>query len=325
MLLPVATAIVQQSHSALSPASPQARSIDRLWDAMYLTSAIVFLLVVGALLWGALRRRRAGEAEDEAAKERSMHTAVAVAVGLTIVVLFGFLVFDISVGRALTSNPGKDALQIRVTAHQWWWEVQYRDSLPQNWATTANEIHIPVGRPVALELRSTDVIHSFWPPNLSPKRDLIPGDANSLWFQAESAGVYRGQCAEYCGLQHAKMGFLVIAQNPDDFAGWLAKQRDTALTPADSVTQRGQEVFLASPCVMCHAISGTPAGSRIGPDLTHLASRQTIAAGTLPNTRGNLAGWILNPQAFKPGTRMPPNQFNPDDLQALLSYLESLR
>ena len=325
MLLPVVLAIVQQSHSALNPASPQAHRIDRLWDAMYYTSAIVFGLVVGALLWGALRRRRADEVADDPSKESSMRTAVIAAIGLTIAVLFGFLVFDISVGRALTSNPGNNALQIRVTGHQWWWEVQYRDSLPQNWVTTANEIHIPVGRPVAFELRSTDVIHSLWPPSLSPKRDLIPGDENSLWFQAESAGVYRGQCAEYCGLQHAKMAFLVIAQNPDDFAGWLAKQRDTALTPTDSITLRGQEVFLASSCVMCHTISGTPAGSRIGPDLTHLASRQTIAAGTLPNTRGNLAGWILNPQAFKPGTKMPPSQFNPDDLQAVLSYLESLK
>jgi cytochrome c oxidase subunit II len=176
-----------------------------------------------------------------------------------------------------------------------------------------------------LELRSTDVIHSFWPPNLTGKRDLIPGKVNSLWFQADTPGVYRGQCAEFCGHQHAKMGFLVIADRPDSFATWLASQRDTASTPTTELTQRGQEVFLASSCVMCHTISGTPAGSRIGPDLTHLASRRTIAAGTLPNTRGNLAGWILNPQRIKPGTRMPPNQLNPADLQALLAYLESLK
>jgi cytochrome c oxidase subunit 2 len=277
------------------------------------------------LLWGVFRRRDPAETPDDRSKERPLRTAVLLATGLTIVILFAFLIFDITVGRAITSNPGKDALQIRVTGHQWWWEVQYRDSLPKNWVTTANEIHVPVGRPVVFELRSTDVIHSFWPPTLSPKRDLIPGDENSLWFQAESAGVYRGQCAEYCGHQHAKMGFLVIAEPPDQFASWLARQRDTALTPTDSVTRRGQEVFLASSCVMCHAISGTPAGSRIGPDLTHLASRRTIAAGTLPNTRGNLAGWILDPQAFKPGSRMPANQFNSDDLQALLAYLESLQ
>jgi cytochrome c oxidase subunit 2 len=298
--------------------------VDRLWDAMYVASVLVFLLVVGALLWAALRRRDPAELPEDPSRERRMRTAVLLATGLTIITLFGFLIFDISVGRAITTSPGKDALQIRVTGHQWWWEVQYRDSLPQNWITTANEIHVPVGRPVVVELRSTDVIHSFWPPNLTPKRDLIPGDENSIWFQAESAGVYRGQCAEYCGHQHAKMGFLVIADPPDQFARWVAQQRDTAKTPSDSLVSRGQEVFLASSCVMCHAIAGTPAGSRVGPDLTHLASRRTIAAGTLPNSRGNLAGWILDPQLFKPGVRMPPTQLRPDDLQALLAYLESL-
>lgn len=324
--------LLLQSHSALHPSSPQTRLIDRLWEAMYYTSIAVFVLVVAALLWAAFRRRRAGPAEPGAGaaepdpgSERGLTTAVAVATGLTVLILFLFLVSDISVGRQLSKNPGEHALQVRVTGHQWWWEVQYRDSIAQNWVTTANEIHVPAGRPVVFELRSTDVIHSFWPPSLSQKRDLIPGDVNSVWFQADTAGVYRGQCLEYCGLQHAKMGFLVIADTPADFANWLGRQRDTAATPADSVTRRGQEVFLASSCVMCHAIAGTPAGSRVGPDLTHLASRRTIAAGTLPNTRGNLAGWILDPQGIKPGTKMPPNQFNPDDLQALLSYLESLK
>jgi cytochrome c oxidase subunit 2 len=321
----LAHAILQQSPSVLHPYSPETYLIDRLWDAMYLTSIVVFVLVVAALLWGALRRRPVQASESAPVRERSLTTGVVVATGVTVLILFGFLAYDIAVGRQLTRNPGDRALQIRVTGHQWWWEVQYRDSLPQNWITTANEIHVPVGRPVVFELRSTDVIHSFWPPNLSPKRDLITGDANSLWFQADSPGVYRGQCAEYCGLQHAKMAFLVIADPPDSFATWLTRQRDTALTPTDQLTRRGQEVFLSSTCVMCHAISGTPAGSRIGPDLTHLASRRTIAAGTLPNTRGNLAGWILDPQRIKPGTKMPPNRLDPADLQALLAYLETLK
>jgi cytochrome c oxidase subunit 2 len=321
----LAQALVQQSHSVLDPASPQAWLIDRLGDAMYVVAAIVCLLVVAALLWAGFRRRTPADTPDDPGRERSMRTAVAVATGLTVVILFAFLIFDISVGRAITANPGKDALQIRVTGHQWWWEVQYRDSLPQNWVTTANEIHVPAGRRVVFELRSTDVIHSFWPPNLSTKRDLIPGDENSLWFQADSAGVYRGICAEFCGHQHAKMGFLIVAQAPGEFASWLAGQRDTAATPTDALAQRGKEVFLASSCVMCHAISGTRAGSRVGPDLTHLASRRTIAAGTLPNTRGNLAGWILDPQTIKPGAKMPPSQLSGPDLLALLTYLEGLK
>ena len=291
---------------------------------MYLTSAMVFVLVVAALLWATLRRRRVEEPSDDR-RERSMRTTVIVATAATTIILFVFLILDLSVGRAITTNPGPEALQVRVTGHQWWWEIQYRDSLPQNWATTANEIHVPVGRPVVFELRSTDVIHSLWPPNLNGKRDLIPGNENSIWFQADSAGVYRGQCAEFCGHQHAKMAFLIVAEPPDSFSAWLVRQRDTAMTPTDSVALRGQEVFLASSCVMCHAIGGTPAGSRIGPDLTHLASRRTIAAGTLPNTRGNLAGWIVNPQGIKPGVRMPSTRLDSDDLQALLTYLETLK
>jgi cytochrome c oxidase subunit 2 len=313
-----------RAYSVHTPESPQAQRIDRLGDAMYLTSAVVFVLVVAALLWGTFRRRT-GEQPGDEQRNRSMRISVIVATAATTIILFVFLVLDLSVGRAITTNPGPQALQIRVTGHQWWWEIQYRDSLPQNWANTANEIHVPVGRPVVFELRSTDVIHSLWPPNLSGKRDLIPGNENSIWFQADSAGVYRGQCAEFCGHQHAKMGFLVIAQPPDSFAAWLVQQRDTAMTPTDSAALRGQEVFLGSSCVMCHAIAGTPAGSRIGPDLTHLAGRRTIAAGTLPNTRENLARWILNPQAIKPGVRMPPNKLDSDDLQALLTYLETLK
>jgi cytochrome c oxidase subunit II len=317
--------LLQQSHSVLNPSSPQTRLIDRLWDAMYLVSAVVFVLVVLALLFSAFRRRDSEAAEADPGRERSLTTAVSIATALTVLILFGFLVYDVAVGRQLTRGLGKDALQVRVIGHQWWWELQYRDSVAHNWFTTANELHIPVGRPVALELLSTDVIHSFWPPTVSQKRDLIPGKDNSLWLQADTPGVYRGQCAEYCGQQHAKMAFLVIAQRPDSFASWLAAQRDTALTPTTELARRGQEVFLASSCVMCHAIAGTPAGSRVGPDLTHLASRRTIAAGTLPNTRGNLAGWIVDPQKIKPGTRMPPNQLKPADLQALLAYLETLK
>ncbi|HSJ76474.1 MAG TPA: cytochrome c oxidase subunit II, partial [Gemmatimonadales bacterium] len=291
--------LLQQSHSVLNPSSPQTRLIDRLWDAMYLVSAVVFVLVVLVLLLGAFRRRGAEAPAIDPARERSLTMAVSSATALTVLILVGFLVYDVAVGRQLTRGLGKDALQVRVIGHQWWWELQYRDSVAHNWFTTANELHIPVGRPVALELLSTDVIHSFWPPTISQKRDLIPGKDNSLWLQADTAGVYRGQCAEYCGQQHAKMGFLVIAQRPDSFASWLAAQRDTALTPTTQLAIRGQEVFLASSCVMCHAIAGTPAGSRVGPDLTHLASRRTIAAGTLPNSRGNLAGWIIDPQKIK--------------------------
>jgi cytochrome c oxidase subunit 2 len=169
------------------------------------------------------------------------------------------------------------------------------------------------------------VIHSFWVPNLAGKKDLIPGYTQSMWFQADTAGDYRAQCAEFCGLQHAKMALHVIAESPADYRRWVESQRAPAKSPTDSVADRGREVFLTGQCAMCHAITGTSAGSRNGPDLTHLASRRTIAAGTLPNTRGALAGWIVDPQRVKPGTHMPPNQLSPPDLDALLTYLQSLK
>ena len=310
-------------HSAHDPAGPQALLLDRLGDLLHGVAAVVYVLVVAALLMAAFRRRRAAEVMEDPARERRMALAVAIAAGATVATLVTVLFLSFGSGKRLTGAPG-DAIQIRVTGRQWFWDVEYRDSLPSRWATTANEIHVPVGRPVVFQLRSTDVIHSFWVPNLGVKRDMIPGQETSIWFQADTPGVYRGQCAEFCGYQHAKMAFLIVAEPPEQFAAWLDRQRDTARTPTDQVARRGQEVFLASTCVMCHAIEGTPAGSRVGPNLTHLASRRTIAAGTLPNTRGHLAGWILDPQQIKPGVRMPPNALTPADLQALLAYLESL-
>ena len=314
-------------HSALQTAGPHAALIrDGLWHPMIILASLTFVLVLGALAWALSRRRRPDDPPPDGGPPQSrVRMAIGIATVATTVVLFAMLVLSTTVGRAVTATPGHDALQIRVIGHQWWWEVQYRDSLAQHWVTTANEIHIPVGRPVVVELVSTDVIHSFWPPSLSGKRDMIPGRESSLWLQADTAGVYRGQCAEFCGHQHAKMAFLVVADPPARFGQWLSQQRDTAATPADSLTTRGQEVFLATSCPMCHTIAGTPAGSRVGPDLTHLAGRRTIAAGTLANTRGNLAGWISNPQAFKPGVKMPATALSAEDLQALLAYLETLR
>ncbi|HEU4523477.1 MAG TPA: cytochrome c oxidase subunit II [Gemmatimonadales bacterium] len=311
-------------HSAHAPAGPQAMLLDRLGDLMYAIAAVVFAMVVIAMLVAVFRRRGEGESLEEPVRERRMAMVVAAAAAATVAALVTVLLLSFGTGRRLTAPP-PDALQVRVTGRQWWWEVEYRDSVANRWATTANEIHVPVGRPVVFQLRGGDVIHSFWVPNLGVKRDMIPGQETSIWFQADTPGVYRGQCAEFCGYQHAKMAFLVVAEPPAEFIAWLDRQRDTARTPADSLARRGQEVFLSSSCVMCHAVGGTPAGSRIGPNLTHLAGRGTIGAGALPNTRGHLAGWIVDPQQIKPGVRMPPNALEPQDLQALLAYLETLR
>jgi cytochrome c oxidase subunit 2 len=190
---------------------------------------------------------------------------------------------------------------------------------------TANEIHIPVGKPVHIRLASRDVIHSFWVPDLHGKKDLIPGKDTDLWLRADRAGVYRGQCAEFCGWQHAHMALLVIAEPQDRFDAWLASQRQTPPPPSTPLGQRGRAVFESQACPLCHTVAGTQANGSAGPDLTHLASRRTIAAGTLPNTIGSLGGWIVDPQSTKPGNRMPAVTLHADDLQALLAYLETLR
>jgi cytochrome c oxidase subunit 2 len=314
--------------SALDPAGPQAALISHLWWLMFAVCAAVFLLVIGFLLYAVFHRRRsASDAADPAEPYdgRRMTMAVGGAVAATVGILFVLLVVSVSAGRGLSSLSSPDALRIEVIGHQWWWEVHYVDPVPSQRVVTANEIHIPVGRPVVLKLTSRDVIHSFWVPNLHGKRDLIPGHDTTIWLQADKSGVFRGQCAEFCGHQHALMAVLIVAEPPEQFAAWLEQQRQPAAQPADDRQRRGQEVFLASPCIMCHTIQGTPAGGRVAPDLTHLASRRTIAAGTSPNTPGHLAGWIIDPQNIKPGNKMPPTGLASDDLQALLAYLQSLK
>jgi len=312
------------SLSVHAPQGPIAELQGRLGASMYWVSGVLWVLVTGALLWAVFRRRAPGQQPDDPTGEPAARTAVTLALAGTAAILFVFLFFSYATGRAMTRRPAGDPLQIRVTGHQWWWEVEYRDSVPQHWITTANEIHVPVGKPVVLELVSGDVIHSFWVPSLAGKKDQITGQENSLWFRADRPGIYRGQCAEFCGYQHAKMGFEVVAEPPERFAQWLIQQRDTAATPTDSLARYGQQVFLSNQCVMCHAISGTPAGSRIGPDLTHFGSRRTIAAGSLPNTAGNLIGWIADPQTIKPGSGMPATGLSPRDLVAVAAYLETL-
>jgi cytochrome c oxidase subunit 2 len=320
--------VIAQIQSALAPSSPPAQSIDTLWWLSFWISAVIFALVTITLLYGAFRRRGATDHAPmvNLGPERRTATVVAIAVAVTLLILIVWLVFSVSTGRALTRIPTERPLTIQVIGHQWWWEVNYPDtSLPNQHVTTANEIHVPVGRTVLLELTASDVIHSFWAPNLNGKRDLIPGHITTTWFRADTAGVYRGQCAEFCGYQHAKMAFLVIAEPEEQFAAWLKRQRSLAATPTDSITMRGQQLFLELPCALCHSIQGTPANGQTGPDLTHLASRRTIAAGALANTRGNLAGWVLDPQRIKPGNYMPGSLMSSSDLQALLDYLQSLK
>jgi cytochrome c oxidase subunit II len=313
--------------SALEPMGPQASRVTHLWWFSFVVATVVYLLTVGALCWALARARRRARAEQPLATDHEQHMTRGVtwATAATVVILLVFLGYDLSVGRTLNPVPSRHPLTIEITGKQWWWSVEYADTSAHGRFTTANEIHIPVGEPVLFLLQAEDVIHSMWVPNLAGKKDLIPGYTQSFWFQADTAGFYRGQCAEFCGAQHAKMGLVVIAEPKDRYQAWVRQQRQPASTPTDSVRSRGQEVFLTGTCAMCHSIEGTPAGSHAGPDLTHLASRRTIAAGTLPNTRGALAGWIVDPQRIKPGAKMPANALAPKDLDALLTYLQGLK
>lgn len=325
--------------SVIDPAGPQASRISKIWWLFFYVTTAVFLIVIVflflAIYKGRLRKEtrlatpeveeKPGHAPDPH-REQRMTRAVMGAVVITVITLVVLTVASFWTGRALSSElPIENAVTIEVTGHQWWWEVRYGNSDPSKIFITANEIHIPVGQPVSISLKSTDVIHSFWVPNLMGKKDLIPGHGATLWIQANQPGQYRGQCAEYCGLQHAHMALWVVAEPPDKFQAWEDQQRSASVQPSTDSQTRGQQVFLNSPCIMCHTIQGTPAGSNFGPNLTHLASRATIAAGTLPNTRGHLSGWIVDSQGIKPGNHMPPNSLKPDDLQALLDYLQGLK
>ena len=323
---PLALGACSGVQSMLDPAGVQADRVAGLWWFMLIVASIVFVLVLAALAYSLVAgRRRAPATMTEARRDRRMVVAISAATIATVVVLFAFLIVNFSTERALASLPGDAAVSVKVVGHQWWWEIEYVDSVANRRLVTANELHIPVGAPIKIELESRDVIHSFWVPRLHGKLDLVPGHRNVLWLRADSAGVYRGQCAEFCGHQHAKMAFTVVAESRADFDAWLEHQRQPAAEPVTEEQARGRDVFLDAPCLMCHTVRGTPAGGKVAPDLTHLASRGTIAAGTLPNTRGNLAGWILDPHSIKPGVKMPATPLSSPDLHALLSYLESLR
>ena len=305
--------------AALSPSSPVAGVIAWLSSLDLIAGLAVWILVL-LVLAVAVRRQRG----DEPGRQPGKAGAVSVAVVLTVVGLLGLAFASYATDRRVTA-PSAPAISAHIEGRQFWWRITYGDSASPRRVTTANELVIPAGRPVAITLTSSDVIHSFWPPELHGKVDLTPGYTTALTLSADRAGIYEGRCAEFCGLQHAKMRFRVVALPPERFTEWYESESRPAAPPADSVTARGQAVLLASSCGLCHTVRGTAARGTTGPDLTHLASRSTIAAGTLPNTRGHLGGWILDPQRIKPGTHMPRSQLGAGDLNALLAYLLTLK
>jgi cytochrome c oxidase subunit 2 len=309
-------------------AGPAAHEIAVLGWVLTIISLAV-LVVVSLILLAALFRQRAARAAQPDGVVIRPNGSITLIVwgGIVIpaIILVCALLFTLFVQSAVATPPAPPVATIRIVGHRWWWQVIYTANAPDQQVVTANEIHVPVGQPVRLELASADVIHSFWVPKLAGKTDVIPGQQNTMWMQADKPGVYWGECAEYCGLQHTHMNLLVVAQSPSDFRHWLDQQRQPPAPPTDPVTATGERVFERSACAACHTVAGTTAMGQMGPDLTHLASRRTLAAGTLANTPGNLAGWIANAQGIKPGNDMPTMTLPPGDLQALVAWLETLQ
>jgi cytochrome c oxidase subunit 2 len=319
--------------SAVDAAGPQAGRIEGLWWFFFWILLAIFIIVLITLFVSLSRGHRGIEQEpleqthqpSEATEQRLTRT-VSAATGITVIILFILLIVSIGTGKEISDLGGKqNAMIVEVTGNQWWWNIRYLSNNASEIFTTANEIHIPVGRPVMIRGMSQDVIHSFWVPNLHGKRDLIPSRVTTEWIEADRPGRFRGQCAEFCGMQHAHMALWVVAEPEPQFEAWRNAQLQPAVTPADPDTQHGQQVFLNNACVLCHSIRGTTAAGSVAPDLTHIGSRISIAAGTLPNTKGNLAGWIADPQRIKPGNHMAVLPIPSEDLQPLTDYLESLK
>lgn len=313
------------NEGAFAASGPAAARIGDLFWAMTGLGTVVFVIFCALLAYALFRRRRQANPPTPERDRRSARTIVVLGAIVPAVVLVPLFVWTVRTLAALDPAARRPDLVVELVGKQWWWEVRYRDTVPGRNFVTANELHIPVGRRVELRLTATDVIHSFWVPELQGKTDLIPGRENVTWIEASRAGVYGGQCAEYCGMQHANMRLLVVAQEPAEYEAWAAQQRKTASEPADSLARLGREAFLASGCARCHAVRGTPAGGGAGPDLTHVAGRRTLASGILPNTPGHLGGWIANPQALKPGSRMPRVPMSQREFRLIHHYVQSLR
>jgi cytochrome c oxidase subunit 2 len=311
---------VRGIQSAADPAGAHAAITHDLFGLFLGVTGFFFLLVLVFLGWAIWRRDRG------TAGERKLRLSVATWAGAITLGLFVLTLASYFADRSLAfATAGKPALVVQVTAQQWWWQVEYRGTIQSHNISTANEIHLPLRRPAHLELIADDVIHSLWIPNLAGKQDLIPGRPANLELLPRRLGHFRAQCAEFCGLQHAHMALDVIVETPEQFAAWKARSLQPAPLPKTAEQQRGYAIVTSRQCAACHAITGTPAYGTVGPDLTRVASRATLAAAELPNARAWLDRWIADPQAIKPGNRMPKVPLSPKERRAVVAYLETLR
>ena len=314
----------QSAQTPLDPSADQAGSLYGLLQLMLWVCGFMYLLVLGFLGWAIWRARRELDPAGPASEAR-LTLSMGVWAGVILVGLCVLTVGSFLVDRGLAQAAAREQLVVRVTGQQWWWRIAYRLPGSQAWVETANEMHLPAGRTTRIELGSTDVIHSFWVPNVAGKTDVIPGHANAMDVTPRRQGWFRGQCAEFCGLQHAHMAVDVKIDSPQVFEAWLQAQAKPAPAPADPTLARGMQVLTSGACAACHTVRGTSAAGRVGPDLTHLGSRRSIAAGLMPFSRGGVQGWIAQPAALKPGTNMPAVSLSPSDANAVGAYLAWLR
>ena len=320
----------QHYQSAFGNAAVEDSQFLTLFTIFLVVCVVMYALVIGFMLLGFLRSRGAAEANVvETGRHHHSHPLMRTAlIGWTALIGVGLAALAIAsffTDRSMAKAATGEKLSITLTANQWWWDVQYNSSDASKTLRTANELHLPVGVPVRITLASNDVIHSFWVPSLAGKQDLIPGRESDITIVPKKVGIFRGQCAEFCGAQHAHMALVVNVDSYPDFIKWWDHQLQPAAAPTNPVTLAGYKYVTTGPCSACHNIGGTPASGTGGPDLTHLASRRSIAAGTLPMSEGNLYGWVEDPQSLKPGVKMPTIGLEPGQLHAVVAYLETLK
>lgn len=304
----------------LDGAGPAARSIASLgWGLLGISIAVC--LITGGLLAFSIFRPRLQAEGLGGGDDRSSLRWIGIGLSITTVLLLASAVWTLWTVRGLSDTSRAAAVTIDVTGQQWWWEVRYRSETPSREFSTANDLVIPAGVPVQLNLRSRDVVHSFWVPKLAGKMDMIPGQTNRIRIEADRPGIYRGQCSEFCGVQHAQMAFSVIALAPADFEAWWKHQ----LEPAGNDPNAAPQQAFIERCSSCHTVRGLPAGGILGPDLSHFGSRRTIAAGVLPNDPADLARWLRDSQGVKPGSKMPTLHLTANEVETLTAYLEGLK
>ncbi|MEE9208146.1 MAG: cytochrome c oxidase subunit II [Gemmatimonadota bacterium] len=317
----------EYTQSAMVPRSDFARNVDELFRGIFWWAVAVFVLVEGALLVAVLRFREKPGADEP----KPVHGNTVLEITWTLAPAIVLILIAIPTIRSIwlvDRPPTTEAMVVEVIGHQWWWEFRY----PELGVVTANEMHLPVGRTVDVRLRSADVIHSFWFPQMGGKRDVIPGHETFVWFTPDSTGRYTGQCAEFCGIAHALMKMELVVEEPDAFESWAESMgAEVVLPAADDTTESGallaagSRAFMSGGCIACHTIAGTLARGVLGPDLTHIGGRRTIASGILENTPEEMARWIRDPQAVKPGVLMPTMGLSVEQIQTITTYLQGLK